>query len=94
MTTQVDEQNGVVRVGSHAFPFELDCRSGTATLALGSLQCVLRSPSWREKRVLARFSHLGSAFVEAQFLRQCLASDVPPPPPGPEREALSPWRCG
>jgi hypothetical protein len=75
-----------VVAGEHVWSFELDCRSGGATVVLDGSPVRVRPLHWREKVVLARFAGLGSELVEEQFLRLALAQDEPPT--GAARAAL------
>ena len=93
----MDERQGVVRVAEQIWPFELDLRSGTVSLRLTGKPLRLRRPSWREKRNLARFTHLGEGFLREQFLRLSLADGGALPESPAAREALwalSRWLSG
>jgi hypothetical protein len=88
VTARVSDLATEVSVDAQSWKFELDSRHGTASVQLGGQRFTLRVQSWREKRILARFAHLGEAFLEDQFLRLCLSAGEAPPQAGPEREAL------
>ncbi len=73
MAAYVDISGCVVRNGERTWPFAVDCRDGAARIALDAGEFTLRPLGWREKRNLARFSHLGETFLQQQLLRLSLA---------------------
>jgi hypothetical protein len=90
MIAQVDGNQCVVRVGDDVWPFDIDCRSDVARIVIDSQCYTLRPLGWREKRNLARYSHLSEAFLQHQFLRVSVADDTQGLPTAHEhREALS-----
>jgi hypothetical protein len=84
---QVDAGSACVRLGDESWPFELDCRDGSALVEIGGRAARVRPLRWREKLSLARFAHLGTPFVEEQQLRIAL-DDAPVPSIEEERAAL------
>ena len=88
MKAVVDEHQRVVRVEGQSWPFELDCRTGTVALALEGTTLVLRRHSWREKRNMAHFAHLGENFLKHQFLQLSLVDEGLLPENKAAREAL------
>jgi hypothetical protein len=88
VSAQVDAVRGEVAAGGRRWRFELDCRHGTVAVDFGDARVRLHPHSWKEKRILARFAHLGEAFLKDQFVRLCLDEAATPPAEGPEREAL------
>lgn len=79
MSVYVDANNTVVRDGEQQWAFDIDCRDGSARIALEGDHYVVRPLAWREKCNLARFSHLGESFLQTQFLRASLDhGDLPP----------------
>jgi hypothetical protein len=83
---RVDARAGRVSAGAGAWPFAVDCRTGSATLELAEGDVVVRPLWWREKLRLARFSFLGVSFLDEQVLRLSL-SEGAAPAEGDEREA-------
>ena len=88
MAAYVDAKNCVVRDGDAALPFDIDCHDGIARIALGNQRYALRPLSWREKRNLARFSHLGEQFLQTQFLRVSLNKPAVELPASEEQRAV------
>ena len=91
---QVDVEASVVRVADQSWPFELDPASGDARLLLtdargGAGAFWLRPLHWREKITLARFVHLGPAFLSRQLLRLTARGDGPLPDDPARAAALS-----
>lgn len=90
MAVYIDANSCAVRDGDAVWPFDIDCRDGVAHIALDTCRYVLRPLSWREKRNLARFTHLGEQFLQTQFLRLSLKeTDAEFPMAGEERAVLS-----
>lgn len=73
MHVAFDPDKGVVEVRgegpSQLWPFNLDCTLGVARIDLGGTTFDVRPLTWRQKRLLARYSSLGAGFVERQFLQ-------------------------
>ena len=88
MTARINERDAQVSVDARTWRFVLDVGRGTACVELDGARFTLRAQSWQQKRMLARFAHLGERFLEDQFLRSCLVDDEPPPADGVAREAL------
>ena len=88
MSAQVDAVKGEVTAGGVSWRFDLDCRQGTVAVDFGGARVRLRPHSWREKRILARFAHLGEVVLRDQFVRLCLDETTPLPAEGPQRDAL------
>src|SRR5262245_27696449 len=86
----VDPANGVITLGNRSWPFDLDLRDETvtATIDVGGRPARLRPLRWREKLALARFAHLGRAFLDRQLVRACLL-DGAAPVDGPDAEAVT-----
>lgn len=78
MQGHVDYRSGIVRVADLSWPFDLDLHAGAASMVIQNQQFAVRPLLWREKVALARFAHLGLAFVHRQFLRLSLAGAAPP----------------
>lgn len=89
MAVRIDAAAGLVEAEEARFPLTLDCRDGTARLRCGEAVFVLRPIRWREKANLARFAHLGTAFLEEAFLRLSLIDEPPLPDDAKARQALS-----
>lgn len=89
MAVRIDAAAGLVEAEEARFPLTLDCRDGTARLRCGEAVFVLRPIRWREKANLARFAHLGAAFLEEAFLRLSLIGEPPLPDDAKARQALS-----
>src|ERR1700742_3701385 len=66
MTVRVDAAAGVVAEGAVRWPLRLDCRTGTAVLTVGNRDLAVAPLRWRDKQRVARWAHLGQAFVAAQ----------------------------
>ncbi len=88
MSAQVDPDRGEVSVGDRRWPFELDCRHGTLAVDFDGERWRLQPHSWRAKRILARFAHLGERFLQEQFVRLALGEAGPMPDDPARREAL------
>jgi hypothetical protein len=63
MTVRVDAAAGVVAEDDRHWPLRLDCRTGTAVLRVGDREITVAPVRWRDKQRLARWAHLGPAFV-------------------------------
>jgi len=77
LAAEVDGAVCCVRLGDASWPFELDCRTGAATLALDSGTRTVAPLRWREKVVLARFARLGGRLVDEHVLRLVTAGEPP-----------------
>jgi hypothetical protein len=55
---------------------ELDCRDGSMSIDVDGRRLVARPLVWREKTNLARFAHLGEAFVSRQLVRLALGAQA------------------
>ena len=71
MRLRVDQSCGLL-VGDEGWSFSLDCVAGVATLELDGLSLRVRPLRWSEKNRLARFAHMGEAFVRRQLVGACL----------------------
>lgn len=82
MQVAFDPDRGVVEVRGETpyqcWPFGLDFTQGVAHIELSGTTFDVRPLTWRQKRLLARYSSLGADFVERQFL-QLSAGDGPVP---------------
>lgn len=87
MAAQVDPVAGQVRVDGRSWPFDLDLRSGSATVEVDGRLLAVRPLTWQEKLRLARHAHLGGEFVDRHLVRLCLAGD--PAPDGPAGSAVA-----
>jgi len=92
MSGRVDERTQEVRVGERAWPFELNCQDGSVSVDLGDRRFDVRPQSWRQKRILARFSHLDTRQVRERFL-ELAVGQAPLPAAESEREALWALAC-
>jgi hypothetical protein len=68
---RVDARRQAVWRGEECWSFDVDCRDAIARIDIGEERFEVRALSWREKRNLARFAHLGEEFLERQFSRLC-----------------------
>ncbi|HYQ46044.1 MAG TPA: hypothetical protein VER11_28940 [Polyangiaceae bacterium] len=89
MAAQVDMQQRAVRTETRTWPFAVDCRDGSVSVTLDSGSYALSPLAWRQKRHLARFVHLGEAFIADQFLSTSLPAGTVLPSAPDERAALS-----
>lgn len=80
MRVRSEPATGLLVVEPAGVRFQLDGANGTAALALGGRRFRLRPLRWSEKLRLARFSHLGPDFLDAQLVRIGLG-DAPAPEP-------------
>jgi hypothetical protein len=84
----------VVRFEESSWPFQLNLREGTASIAVDGRVYEVRPLTWREKTRLARFAHLGQEFIQARFLEACLGGPDNYPATGSSQavlEALAMW---
>ena len=89
MTVDVDPVAKQVRVGERCWPFSLDCRRNAVSAELGGASYCLRPLRWSEKRNLARYTHLGEAFLVREFVRLCLEPKAELPREDDEFAALA-----
>jgi hypothetical protein len=76
MSAHVDPAAGLVSLGDRTWPFDLDLATESITVTVeGGRRLRVRPLRWREKLSLARFAHLGAAFVERQLVRACLVDE-------------------
>ncbi len=66
MAARVDAAAGVVIDGDEAWPLRLDCRTGGAVVGRPGREIAVSPLRWRHKQHLARWAHLGPAFVAGQ----------------------------
>jgi hypothetical protein len=66
MPVRVDAASGVVVDGDDTWPLRLDLRTGEAIVSLSGGEIVVHPLRWRHKQRLARWAHLGPAFVADQ----------------------------
>jgi hypothetical protein len=84
----VDTRQNIVECDGRQWWFDLDCRTGVVNVTLGRRTLRMRRISWREKRTLARFVHLGETFLKEQFILIALGGNEALPEDESEREAL------
>jgi hypothetical protein len=89
VNARVNEQAGTVEVGDESYPFEIDCRLGTVAIDLAGVRFTLRPLSWREKRTLARYAHLGESFLRDQHIQLTVSREARLPNDERQRDALS-----
>jgi hypothetical protein len=83
----INEAAAEVSVDAQTWKFALDVGRGTACIEIEGARFTLHAQSWQQKRMLARFAHLGETFLEDQLLRSSLVG-VASLPEGSAREAL------
>jgi len=88
VSAQVDAVKGEVTAGGRTWRFDLDCQQGTVAVDFEGGRVRLHPHSWKQKRLLARFSHLGEGFLHDQLVRSCLEESGAMPADGLQREAL------
>ena len=78
-----------VSVGDQTWRFALDVGRGTACVELDGRAIHVACQSWQQKRMLARFAHLGRCnFSKSSFCVRALSASEPPPETAGAREAL------
>jgi hypothetical protein len=88
VNAEIDALQEVVRVGTTQWPFVFDGRENIVSVTMSGGSFRLRPLLWREKQTLARFAHLGAAFLQRHYLRLCLIEPLSLPAESDEHAAL------
>lgn len=88
MKIHVDPVQGLF-VGDERWPFKLDYQTGAASIEIEGRSFQVRTLCWQEKIRLARFAHLGSNFLQQQFLHLCVSAPDSQPLTERQREILT-----